>query len=304
MWRVALLLIFALIIIPVFSYYFDAPIVEPQLSSLKYLFCSMLIVAGVCFLIGELTGNVSQVDKIWSIVPIFYAFKVFMDSGYHPRLGLMFILVLIWGVRLTYNFSRRGAYHWIPWKGEEDYRWRVLKQKPGLNTTWGWRLFNLFFICLYQNTLILLFTLPTIVAWQGDNTLNWIDIIAAIGMFTFIIIETIADQQQYNFQTTKHQFINNKQTVPSPYDDGFCRQGLWAKMRHPNYLSEQVIWVCFYLFSVAATDRWLNWSAVGCILLLLLFKGSSDFSEDISLTKYPKYKDYQKNTPRFIPKFW
>ena len=101
MWRVALLLIFALIIIPVFSYYFDAPIVEPQLSSLKYLFCSMLIVAGVCFLIGELTVNVSQVDKIWSIVPIFYAFKVFMDSGYHPRLGLMFVLVLIWGIRLT-----------------------------------------------------------------------------------------------------------------------------------------------------------------------------------------------------------
>ena len=141
-------------------------------------------------------------------------------------------------------------------------------------------------------------------AWQGDNTLNWIDIIAAFGMFTFIIFETIADQQQYNFQTTKHQFIYNKQTVPSPYDDGFCKQGLWAKMRHPNYLSEQVIWICFYLFSVAATDRWLNWSAVGCILLLLLFKGSSDFSEDISLTKYPKYKDYQKSTPRFIPKFW
>lgn len=35
------------------------------------------------------------------------------------------------------------------------------------------------------------------------------------------------------------------------------------------------------LFSVAATGRVLNWSLAGGILLLLLFLGSSDFSEKI-----------------------
>jgi len=34
---------------------------------------------------------------------------------------------------------------------------------------------------------------------------------------------------------------------------------------------------------------------------VILFKGSSDFSEDISAAKYPEYKEYQKRVPRFIP---
>ena len=28
----------------------------------------------------------------------------------------------VWGLRLTYNFYRRGGYAWPPWTGEEDYR--------------------------------------------------------------------------------------------------------------------------------------------------------------------------------------
>jgi steroid 5-alpha reductase family enzyme len=37
------------------------------------------------------------------------------------------------------------------------------------------------------------------------------------------------------------------------------------------------------------------------LLLVILFKGSADFSEGISLEKYPDYKEYVKSTPRFIP---
>ena len=80
--------------------------------------------------------------------------------------------------------------------------------------------------------------------------------------------------------------------------------GLWSKVRHPNYASEQSIWILFYLFSVASTGRWLNWSMVGCVLLVLLFQSSADFSENISANKYPEYKDYQKRVPKFFPKFW
>jgi steroid 5-alpha reductase family enzyme len=37
------------------------------------------------------------------------------------------------------------------------------------------------------------------------------------------------------------------------------------------------------------------------MLLLILFQGSSNFSEEISASKYPEYKDYQARVPRFIP---
>jgi len=36
-------------------------------------------------------------------------------------------------------------------------------------------------------------------------------------------------------------------------------------------------------------------------VLVILFRGSSNFSEEISAGKYPEYAQYQKDVPRFIP---
>jgi steroid 5-alpha reductase family enzyme len=48
----------------------------------------------------------------------------------------------------------------------------------------------------------------------------------------------------------------------------------------------------------------VNWSLAGAVLLMLLFLGSSDFSEKISAGKYPAYADYQKRVGRFFPKLF
>jgi steroid 5-alpha reductase family enzyme len=89
-----------------------------------------------------------------------------------------------------------------------------------------------------------------------------------------------------------------------PYDKGFVQSGFWGIVRHPNYAAEQAIWMVFYLFSIVATGIVINWSIAGCILLVLLFKGSSDFSENISSDKYPDYTKYQEQVPRFLPLKW
>ena len=44
-------------------------------------------------------------------------------------------------------------------------------------------------------------------------------------------------------------------------------------MWHPNYTAEQSVWILFYGFSIVATEQWINWSVIGCILLLMLFQG-------------------------------
>lgn len=174
-----------------------------------------------------------------------------------------------------------------------------------MNGRVAWSLFNLFFISLYQNSLILLFTLPILVAWQGDATpLNNLDYLATGLFLGFVLLETIADQQQWNFQREKHRRIAQGEALGASYEKGFCDTGLWAIVRHPNYASEQAIWLSFYLFSVAATGRWLNWSLAGAMLLMLLFLGSSDFSEKISLGKYPAYAAYQKRVGRFWPRIF
>jgi steroid 5-alpha reductase family enzyme len=302
MLRTILLLIGSLMLIPIVAMQTDAPLSPEQWLTLKMAIYTMLGVSLYCFISSELTKNYSQVDKLWSIIPVVYIGIFTYYSHWDTRLTIMLGLVSLWAMRLTYNFLRRGGYHWLPWKGEEDYRWAVLRQNPLLSKRLNWTVFNFFFICLYQNSLILLFTLPIVVAWQGSETpINALDYASIILFLTFLVIETVADQQQFDFQKEKYRRIANGESL-GELEHGFVNTGLWAYVRHPNYASEQIIWFSFYLFSVAATGLWINWSLIGLILLVLLFWASSDFSEKISADKYPLYKVYQKTTGRFLPK--
>lgn len=299
----AILLGITLIVVPVVTYFFGTPPGSVGWEALHTLMIITAVAVGYTFLVGEITSNNSQVDKFWSLLPIAYAWIVAGYGDFHPRLVLMSLMVTLWGFRLTWNFALKGAYHWRFWEGEEDYRWKVLRQKPEFSPRWKWSLFNLAFISGYQNILILLFTLPMVVALQHNTApLSAFDCIAAFLMFCFIVLETVADIQQRKYQNGKKTFLLDKGKDPTGnFAKGFIDTGLWAFSRHPNYFSEQAIWVCFYLFGIAAGAQWFNWSIAGCLLLIVLFQGSSAFSEEISAGKYPGYKAYQESVSRFIP---
>lgn len=298
----SILLIITLLAVPLFTYLFGVSLGTVELAALKTLIIIAAVVAAYTFIVGELTGNNSQVDKLWSVIPIVYAWVTAAYGDFSPRLVLMSSLVTLWGIRLTTNFALKGAYQWRFWAGEEDYRWQVLRKKPEFSPRWKWTLFNLFFISGYQNIIILLMTLPGIVALQNNQLpLGWFDYLAAGLMLFFIVYETIADIQQWRFQSRKWAAIKAGQELTAEYKKGFLDKGLWALSRHPNYFAEQAIWVSFYLFGIAAGGYWLNWSIAGALLLIVLFMGSSSFSEEISAGKYPEYKEYQKKIFRFLP---
>lgn len=303
MLRTAILLIFTLIIVPIVAFKFGTPLTDLQAETLMTLVWTCLGIALACFVVSEITKNYSQTDKLWSITPLIYAWIAVYYSDWNPRIIFLAVLVSIWGIRLTYNFARRGGYSLKFWEGEEDYRWAVLRQKKPLNKKWVFSLFNLFFISLYQHFLILLFTLPIILSLEVEK-INLFDIILGVVLVGFVYMEWLADQQQYDYQTEKYKRINNNEPLDNEYAKGFTHNGLWAIIRHPNYTAEQSIWVVFYLFSVVATGSIINWSIVGCLLLILLFSQSADFSEAITAGKYPTYSDYQKNVGKFLPKIF
>ena len=122
----ALILILTLAVVPVLTYLFGTPLDPLQRSALHDLLWTAGIAAALCFVLGEVTGNCSQVDKIWSILPVIYLWIVAWHGHFGPRLVLMAVLVTLWGARLTYNFALKGAYQWAFWGGEEDYRWKIL----------------------------------------------------------------------------------------------------------------------------------------------------------------------------------
>jgi steroid 5-alpha reductase family enzyme len=265
----------------------------------------MLVTALICFVVSEIVRNYSQVDKLWSIMPVIYSIIVLYNFPDSPRIWIMTILVAAWGLRLSLNFARKGGYSKIPWRGEEDYRWEIMRRKPMLRGRIRFGIFNLLFISLYQNILILLFSTPLLVAAQyAETPLSAADIIAAILIIGALIIETTADNQLFSFQQQKKGEAPHQERFERSLKNGFISDGLFSKSRHPNFAAEQAVWVFFYIFGASASGEWLNWSASGAILLILLFIGSSTLTERISSSKYPEYKEYQKRVPRFLPRLF
>ena len=145
-----LLLIFTVVVVPFVCLNFGYTPNELQYEILHQMSYTVGIVIAYCFIVGELSRNNSQVDKLWSIVPILYTWQMtLLAPEVSEKMVFMSILVTIWGARLTFNFARRGAYTWRFWAGEEDYRWEELRKRPGFNNNFIWAIFNLFFISTF-----------------------------------------------------------------------------------------------------------------------------------------------------------
>ncbi len=245
-----------------------------------------------CWLLGLITREHSWVDRLWSLAPVAYvAWFAWQARFADPRTALMAGLSFAWGARLTFNFARKGGYK----AGGEDYRWPVLRKRMN---AWQWQLFAFGFIALVQNVILFLLALPTWVALRGSGTpLGWLDALATALFLAFVLGETIADEQQWRFHRAKRARAATGQPIEPP----FCTTGLFRYSRHPNFFCEQALWWAFYLFSVAATGRWLNEAIVGPVVLTALFQGSTSFTESITLSRYPSYAAYQRSTSRLWP---
>ncbi|GAA1968273.1 DUF1295 domain-containing protein [Microbacterium deminutum] len=256
------------------------------------------VTCGFCWIASLITKDTSWVDRIWSIVPVVYvwifAVSAIVDGRDAARVVVMAVLVTAWGARLTFNFARKGGY-----TGMEDYRWAVLR---GRMTPWQFQVFNLLFIVLYQNALLVLITTPAYIAWQNRAPFGPWDLVFTVLFAAFLVGEFIADQQQWNFHEAK-------KAAGGSLEPGFVTTGLFAFSRHPNFFFEQAQWWAFYAIGAAAAAAsglgvWggaVNWTILGAGLLTLLFIGSTIFTESITSSKYPAYADYQRTTSMLVP---
>lgn len=245
----------------------------------------------VAWVASLVSGDTSWVDRMWSLLPEVYV-TIFAgeDHWRDTRLDVMAVLTILWGARLTFNFARKGGY-----RGVEDYRWGVLRASM---SRLRFQLFNLFFIVLYQNALLVLITLPAwSVARHHDRGWGPADVATTLVFVVLLGGETVADQQQWDFHRDKARRLARGEEV-SP---GFLREGLFRYSRHPNYFFEIAQWWVIYVFAVLASGALLAWTIAGPVLLTLLFVGSTRFTERISSSKYPEYVDYQREVSAVVP---
>ena len=199
-----------------------------------------LVLAAAVRLLSVITREYSWVDRLWSLCPAGYCVWVAASVDFDStRLNLMAALVLVWGIRLTFNFARKGGY----WKGGEDYRWGVLREGLGPIRFQG---LNISFIAPGQMVLIWLFTSPVHQAWLWwDAPLTILDGLATVLFLACLAGETIADEQMWAFQQDKKRKLSLGEPVAEP----FLSTGLYSYSRHPNYVCEMGIWWAFYLLA-------------------------------------------------------
>jgi len=253
------------------------------------------VVCLFCWVASLVTKDTSWVDRIWSIIPVVYVWIFAIAAGLRDaRLDVMAALVLLWGARLTFNFARKGGYAGVG-GDHEDYRWAVLR---GRMSPAQFQVFNVFFIVLFQNAVLFLIASPAWTAFQHRTPFGALDVVLTVLFLGFLVGETVADQQQWSFQQWKKAEIAAGRE-PSPR---FRQTGLFRVSRHPNFFFENAQWWTIAAFGVVAS-RGLDWTDLGIVLLLAVFIGSTQFTENITRSKYPEYGDYQKRTSPVIPWF-
>jgi len=254
------------------------------------------ILIGICaatWVLSLATREHSWVDRIWSIVPVAYVWVFAAAAGLRdPRLVLMAALVTLWGIRLTFNFARKGGYA----RGGEDYRWAYLRARMSRPL---FEVFNLLFIVCYQNVLLLLISLPAYTAFRHPAQLNGWDWVLAAAFLAALVGETVADQQQWNFQ----QWKKAERAAGREPRPRFLQTGLFRVSRHPNFFFEQSQWWLLFFFGCVAAGSLWQWTVIGPVLLTALFIGSTRFTEQISRERYPEYVDYQARVSALVPWF-
>jgi steroid 5-alpha reductase family enzyme len=189
---------------------------------------------------------------------------------------------------------RKGGYYW----SGQDYRYPYLRKKLGAV---GMALLNIIFIAPAQNYILLLIVTPLYVinsvsasSMMRETNLTSLDYITVTLHLMFLLLESVADEQMYFFQTEKYALLSHLEShqLKGDYKLGFLwHSGLFQYSRHPNFFAEQLMWWVIYLFSVSAVQvasglsdlsTYLNWTIAGPIVLTSLFQGSTWLTEVVT----------------------
>jgi steroid 5-alpha reductase family enzyme len=173
-------------------------------------------------------------------------------------------------------------------------------------------------MAILQNWILLGYTLPLwYIQTHKQDPLNWLDFIFVVFYLIFFLIEVVADEQQWRFQTRKYKWrdeqdkgIDSGKFTDLDVEDfkrGFLCKGLFQYSRHPNYFGDIFLWWCVFIFTQSAQfstytySTPLSYSMFGALIMTLLFQRSVKVTEIATKSKYPEYSDYQKKVGRIWP---
>ena len=83
---------------------------------------------------------------------------------------------------------------------------------------------------------------------------------------------------------------------------GLLTEGLWSKLRNPNYFGELLIYLGFSAIPVAALYGWIPLAALALMISFVWIPNMR--RKDKSLSRHPGWDTYKKNSWCFLPLVW
>ncbi len=242
-------------------------------------------VFAVLYLVARRMNNYGIVDIAWS-----YAFGALaacyalLGSGWPIRRALIAAMAAVWSARLgTHLFIRVMGHHPV-----EDGRYVQLRKDWAANL--AAKMFG--FFQMQAASVVLLGVAFLVACVNPAPALRPLEFAGAALWLVAISGEALADAQLAAFKRNPA----NKGRV--------CDAGLWRYSRHPNYFFEWLIWVSYFVFSLASPWGWVAIIGPMSILYLLLRVTGIPMTEEQSIrSRGDAYRRYQQTTSAFVPWF-
>lgn len=248
-----------------------------------YVFFFVMIFVQTLWFVYSLVRKRSDVaDIAWGVNGIIIGGLIlYYRDFYFDKLSFVFILICIWGLRLSYHIFSRNK------KISEDYRYAKWRQD------WGkfYILRSFFQIFILQGILLYLILMPV---WTlssfSDSKIDIYLILGAIVWSIGFFFESVADKQLADFKKN----LNNKGKI--------MKTGLWKFSRHPNYFGEVVMWWGIFICSINTPVAYF--ALIGPIVItFLILKVSGVSMLEKKYEGNSEFEEYKKNTSAFIPWF-
>ncbi|MDP6980835.1 MAG: DUF1295 domain-containing protein [Myxococcota bacterium] len=260
--------------------------VVPADSALVRAFWADVVATLVVFGFSKAHDNSSFYDAYWSVAPVPIAIYWWLlpeaQGADSLRQLLVLVLVSAWAVRLTHNWARG-------WSGLDHEDWRYVDQRQSVgNLYWA-----VSFVGLHMMPTLMVFA-GCLALWPalvtGTQPFGAVDVVATIVTAGAIWLEATADNQLRRFRLSE------------PPATAILDTGVWAYVRHPNYLGEIGFWWGLYLFALAA-DSQAWWTGVGALAITLLFRFVSlKLIDDRMVARRPAYKARIESVPALLPR--
>lgn len=202
------------------------------------------------YVIGKSKDEYSLIDIAWgsgfvvqASVQLLILYLTSTTSLNWRAIAVTFCVAL-WGIRLSIHI---GGNH----EGE-DWRYDILRKRLHDDdpVKFQTKIYRFIFLLQWALMSIACYAPCNIIIWSDVDSVTIYDILG-ISVFIFgFLFESIGDAQLNSYREKRERAKANGMQM-----ERYCKEGLWAYTRHPNYFGEVVVWWGIFFMSFGSSTQ-------------------------------------------------